>query len=166
MEVVLIAHDVRSTHNIGSLARSADCFGISTIYCTGYTPYILASPDNRLPHIRNKTIADIHKTALGAEDSVQIVHNSNLDDLINKLRRNKYTIIALEQSESSIPLKSFPKVEKLALVLGTETTGLPNTILRLCDKTLEIPMLGKKESLNVSVAGAIAMYQLKHSELY
>lgn len=166
MEVVLVAHDVRSTHNIGALVRSADCFGVSTIYCTGYTPYILAEHDERPPHIRKKIIADIHKTALGAENTVKIIQHQNLDDLIKNLKQAGFTITALEQSKTSVPLKNHKKISKLALILGTETVGLPNEILQLCDEILEIPMLGKKESLNVSVAGAVAMYELKRSELY
>ncbi len=166
MDIVLIAHDVRSTHNIGSLARSADGFGVLTIFCTGYTPYIKANPDERPPHIRQKISIDIHKTALGAEESVNIIHHSSLKDLIQELRTTGYAIAALEQSASSVPLKKFDKKAKLALILGTETTGIPEEILKLCDLTLEIPMLGQKESLNVSIAGAVAMYELKRSELY
>lgn len=166
MEVVLIAHDIRSCHNIGSLARSADSFGVKTIYCTGFTPYIKCVDDERLPHIRKKIATDIHKTALGAEDFVEIVHQPNLEELIVSLKKQDFTIAALEQSKTSIPLKSFSGTTKLALILGTETIGLPENVLALCDKVLEIPMLGKKESLNVSVAGAIAMYELKRSELY
>ncbi|MEK7471732.1 MAG: TrmH family RNA methyltransferase [Patescibacteria group bacterium] len=166
MEVVLIAHDIRSSHNIGSLARSADSFGVKTIYCTGITPYIRAEQDERLPHIRNKIIADIHKTALGAEATVDILHKPNLKSLFSSLRKDGFDIIALEQSESSVPLKSFNATKRIALLLGTETTGLPTVLVTLCDQVLEIPMLGKKESLNVSVAGAIAMYELKRSELY
>lgn len=166
MELVLIANDIRSSHNIGSLARSADSFGVKTIYCTGITPYMRSDLDERLPHIRNKIAADIHKTALGAENTVSIVHAPDLLKLIKKLKAMGFTVAALEQSQPSIPLKSFMKTNKLALVLGSETTGIPYEILRTCNLVLEIPMLGSKESLNVSVAGAIAMYELKRSELY
>lgn len=166
MEIVLIAHDIRSCHNIGSLARSCDGFGVKTIYCTGYTPYIKSSDDNRLPHVRKKTVADIHKTALGAEDYVDIVHSPNISELIVLLKDNGFTVAALEQSRSSIPLMSFCKTTKLVLILGTETIGLPDDVLALCDQILEIPMLGKKESFNVSIAGALAVYELKRSELY
>lgn len=166
MEVVLIAHDIRSCHNIGSLARSCDGFGVKTIYCTGYTPYIKSDNEDRLPHIRKKITADIHKTALGAEDSVDILHHPNFGELVISLKKQGFTVTALEQSSSSIPLKSFRAATKLALVLGTETTGLPADVLALCEQVLEIPMLGQKESLNVSVAGAIALYELKRSELY
>lgn len=166
MEVILIAHDIRSTHNIGSLARSADGFGVKTIYCTGITPYIRAVDDERLPHIRRKIAADIHKTALGAEDTVDIIHAPDIKALIKKLRNIGYVIAALEQSPPSIPLKSRRKTDKIALILGSETTGLPYKVLRLSGLVLEIPMLGKKESFNVSVAGAIALYELKRSELY
>ncbi len=166
MEVVLIAHDIRSTHNIGSLARSADGFGVKTIYCTGYTPYIHSDNDDRLPHVRKKTATDIHKTALGAENMVAVVHAPNLEILVRDLKKLGFKIAGLEQSKSSVPLKSFDKQKRLALILGTETTGLSTDVQALCDKIFEIPMLGEKESLNVSVAGAIAMYELKRSEIY
>jgi len=166
MEVVLIAHDIRSSHNIGSLARSADGFGVKTIYCTGFTPYINNDADERLPHIQRKIALDIHKTALGAEDTVDIRHRGNLEALIEELRRLGFTIIGLEQSKTSKPLKTFGGSKTLALILGSETTGLTADIIELCDQILEIPMLGDKESLNVSVAGAIAMYELRRAELY
>lgn len=166
MEVVIIAHDIRSTHNIGSLARSADSFGIKTIYCTGITPYIKSENDDRLPHIRKRATSDIHKTALGAEDTVDILHIPSLDILIAELKEQGFAVTAIEQSKTSIPLKSFRKTKRIALVLGAETVGLPEDVLTLCDQILEIPMLGQKESLNVAVAGAIAMYELKRSEIY
>lgn len=166
MEILLIAHDIRSTHNIGSLARSADSFGVKTIYCTGITPYMRAEDDERLPHIRKKIAADIHKTALGAENTVDIVHAPDIRALLKRLKASGYTIAALEQSDPSISLKSQMKTTKIALILGSETTGIPYKILSVCGLIFEIPMLGKKESLNVSVAGAIAMYELKRSELY
>lgn len=166
MEVILIAHDIRSIHNIGSLARSADGFGISTLYCTGFTPYIVADIDDRPPHIRKKVAVAIHKTALGAEKTVDIIHHPDLIKLVKNLKSQGYIVAALEQSRTSVPLNTSMNSKKIALILGTETTGIDNEILSICDEVLEIPMLGSKESLNVSVAGAIAMYELKRSELY
>lgn len=166
MEIVLIAHDIRSTHNVGSLARSADGFGVNTIYCTGYTPYIQADPDERLPHIRTKLERDIHKTALGAEKSVCLTHHPDINTLIKDLRREGFTVCGLEQSKNSTPLNDFPKSSKLALILGAEVTGIPADIQAACDELLEIPMRGTKESFNVSVAGAIAMYELRRPTLY
>lgn len=166
MEILLIAHDIRSCHNVGSLARSADSFGVKTIFCTGFTPYIRSENDDRLPHIRKKIANEIHKTALGAEDTVDILHVPDIQRLINKLKLTGYTIAALEQSEPSFPLNRKIKNNKLAVILGSETTGIPYDILKVCNLVMEIPMLGKKESLNVSVAGAIAMYELNRSSLY
>ena len=165
-EIVLIANDIRSCHNIGSLARSADSFGVKTIYCTGITPFVRAEADDRLPHIRKKIITDIHKTALCAENTVDIVYAPGLQALLRRLEASGYTIAALEQSNESISLKSPIKSKRIALILGSETTGIPQQILSICGLVFEIPMLGKKESLNVSIAGAIAMYELKRSELY
>lgn len=165
-KAVLIAHDIRSIHNVGSLARTADSFGIRTIYATGITPYLEASPDERLPHVIRKTKEALHKTALGAEEHVKIVHAASIFDLFQDLRSQGYLIAALEQSDRSRPLNAIPQDMRIALLLGPEVTGLNQEILADVDAIFEIPMIGTKESLNVSVAGAIGMYELRRKRLY
>ncbi len=160
MRLVLIVHNIRSTHNVGSILRTADGFGVAHVYFTGYTPYPTQAEDTRLPHIRNKLTEQIHKTALGAELSVPNEHIDNILTLIGALKGAGYAITALEQSENSTPLNKFKSPEKVALLLGEETKGITPDLLGLCDSTLEIPMSGRKESFNVSVATGIALYQI------
>ncbi len=159
--IVLIAHDIRSTHNVGSLLRTADGLGISRIYFTGYTPYPVETNDSRLPHIAHKLHRQIHKTALGAEDSVHWQHEEDIHVVITKLRAEGYRIAALEQTPDSIALPRYTPPEQIALLLGREVEGIEQTLLSLVDDTLEIPMFGSKESFNVVQAAAIALYQLR-----
>ncbi len=159
--IVLIVHNVRSTHNVGSILRTADGLGIKMVYLTGYTPYPATASDSRLPHIATRVTAQIHKTALGAEKTVQWQHRDDPIKLIEGLKKSGYLIGALEQTENSTPLPEFKSPGKVSLVVGSEITGLPKHILKLADANLEIPMMGSKESFNVSVATAIALYHLQ-----
>lgn len=161
MEIVVIAHNIRSTHNIGSILRTSDGFGVTKVYCTGYTPYPAVPGDTRLPHLRNKLTAQIHKTALGAETSMTVEHADDLAPIVNTLKADGYQLVALEQSPRSVLLPHFkPTAQKFALLLGEEVHGIPPTLLDQCNQIIEIPMRGKKESFNVSVACGIALYSL------
>ena len=160
MQVVLVAHNIRSTHNVGSLLRTADGLGVSTVYLTGYTPYPLLKNDPRLPHLVTKLDKHIHKTALGAEKSQHWQHEPDVFTLIQKLRSDGFTICALEQSRSSIPLPEFKPPNNVAIIVGREVEGLEPDVLQAADHILEIPMHGKKESFNVAQAAAMALYQL------
>ena len=158
-DLVVIAHNIRSIHNIGSIFRTAEGFGIKDIVCSGYTPYpSLPLHDNRLPHIHEKITNQMHKTALGAEKLVKFRHCETPP--IETLRNQGYKIIGLEQNESSIKLPNYRPHNKIALILGEEVDGISQNILMQCDYLLEIPMFGKKESFNVSVAAGIALYHL------
>lgn len=158
-KVIIIAHNIRSTHNVGAIFRTAEGLGVDGIICSGYTPFpALKSGDPRLPHIREKITKQIHKTALGAEDLVKFCHHSTPP--IDELKRIGYTIVGLEQAEGSIRLPDYTPDEKIALVLGEEVDGINAEIIARCDKLVEIPMVGKKESFNVSVAAAMALYQV------
>lgn len=157
-EIILLLHNIRSTHNVGSIFRTAEGFGVSKIILSGYTPYPTLPQDSRLPHIREKLTAQIHKTALGAEQMVPFEYTEQPD--IAALKQDGYRIVALEQSPKSIILREYNAQKKLVLVLGEEVHGIPTELLEQCDDILEIPMHGKKESFNVSVAGAIALYEV------
>ncbi len=161
MRLVLIAHDIRSTHNVGALLRTAECMGVDHVYLTGYTPYPITMDDSRLPHIREKLSRQIHKTALDAENLVPWSAASNVRAVIDELRQNKFQIIALEQTIDSIPLTTFKMKSDTALLIGREVEGVDPALLELCDAAIEIPQFGKKESLNVVQATAIALYQLR-----
>lgn len=162
IETILILHDIRSVMNIGSIFRTSDAIGISKIYLTGYSP----GPIDRFGRERT----DIKKTSLGAEKTVnweRFPEDKNISDLILDLKSKKYTIVALEQDEKSIDYKKFCddfeknfSVKKIAIIPGSEVEGLAKEIINLCDFVAEIPMAGKKESLNVSVATAIFLYRL------
>ena len=114
--------------------------------------------DPRLPHIREKITGQIHKTALGAEALVPFIYQAELD--LAGLRHQGYHIVALEQAENSIDLRTYKPPEKIALLLGEEVSGIAPDLLSQVDEVIEIPMFGQKESFNVSVATGIALYQL------
>lgn len=159
-DIVLVAHNIRSTHNVGSLLRTCDGLGINKIYLTGYTPYPKIPGDTRLPHISEKLHSQIHKTALGAECTVALEHHPDVKSILLKLKKTGYVVAALEQNSDSILLSAYIPPGRLALVIGEEVQGVDTDLLKLCDVILEIPMRGKKKSFNVSVAAGIALYQL------
>ncbi|MDO4684123.1 MAG: TrmH family RNA methyltransferase [Candidatus Saccharibacteria bacterium] len=159
MSIIVIAHNIRSTHNVGAIFRTAEGFGIEKIICSGYTPYpALINGDPRLPHLREKITKQIHKTALGAETLVPFERCDKPP--LTALRQAGYSIIGLEQDEQSIPLQTYHPTGKVALLLGEEVDGICQELRSQCDGFVEIPMAGKKESFNVSVAAGIALYQL------
>ena len=157
-EIIVIAHNIRSTHNIGSIFRTCEGFGVKQIILSGYTPYPKLENDSRLPHIVDKLAKDIHKTALGAENLVPYAYESEPD--FDRLRRSGFTLAGLEQSEESILLPGYKAPEKIALLIGEEVNGISKGLQAKCDVLLEIPMKGQKESFNVSVATGIALYAL------
>lgn len=162
-KIVLIVHNIRSTYNVGSLLRTADGLGVSHVYLTGYTPYPLLDHDDRLPHIGRKTAAAINKTALGAEKNVDWSYNPEALAVLEDLIEKGYELVALEQHPDAIPLPEFKPKHKVALLLGEEVAGIQNGLIDLCDTIIEIPMFGKKESFNVSVAAAIALAHIRFS---
>ena len=157
-DIVLIAHNIRSTHNIGSIFRTCEGIGVSRIILSGYTPYPTLPDDNRLPHIATKLTAQIQKTALGAERLVPYEYQPSPD--LQTLKIKGYTIVGLEQDTRSIMIKDYKTPDKIALLLGEEVEGIEAALRTKCDVLLEIPMRGKKESFNVSVAAGMALYAL------
>jgi 23S rRNA (guanosine2251-2'-O)-methyltransferase len=158
--LTLIAHNLRSTYNVGSLIRTAEGLGVEKIYLTGYTPYPKQINDNRLPHLSTKLDKQIHKTALGAENIIELDQQIEIEPVIESLRSRGYKICALEQAPNSIGLNSFKAPGRIALIVGREVEGIEQSVLKLCDFIIEIPMRGKKESFNVVQAMAIAVYKL------
>lgn len=146
--IVVILENVRSMHNVGSVFRTADAFLIEKICLCGYTP--------RPPH------RDIHKTALGATETVAWEGFEDASSAIQSLKIDGYTVFAVEQTHNSISLDScnFATNEKLALVLGNEAEGVEESTIALCDGCIEIPQRGSKHSLNVSVAAGIVLWEL------
>lgn len=160
-QLVLIAHNVRSAHNVGSLLRTGEGLGVARIVLTGYTPYPLQTNDARLPHIAERVNRQISKTALGADK--QAVWSYTADPLaaIAKLKKEGYTVAALEQAPGALGLPGFTPPDKIALIVGREVEGLEPEILAAADRILEIPMFGHKESYNVAAAAAMALYHLR-----
>ena len=170
-EIVVLLHDIRSLHNVGSIFRTADAAGVLKIYLSGITP----APMDRFGKIRPQ----LAKVSLGAEKSVpwESVKSSEEVMLIKKLKKDGYKILSVEQSKRSVPYFKFKSVGKIALIMGSEVSGLPKNILKISDKILEIPMRGAmvrdahhpkrigvgKESLNVAVAFGIVVFEFLHS---
>lgn len=149
--MILLAHNIRSLWNVGSFFRSADCFGVEKIYLSGYT----GTPPRR----------EISKTAIGAEKWIPWEYVEDPQCTINRLREDGYAIVGLEITENSINISNFKPQDKTCLLLGNEVLGLSKELLTFCDDVVHIPMQGKKESLNVSVAAGIALHTLRSSEL-
>lgn len=159
-EIVVIAHDIRSSHNVGSIFRTCEGLGIKKLILSGYSPYPQIPGDKRLPHVRSRANRAINKTALGAEKYLPWEYTEDVYSTISGLRRKGFLIASLEQSEKSVDLAEFDPPAKIALVLGSELTGVDQKILDISDKIIEIKMNGKKESFNVSAAAAMCLYRL------
>lgn len=162
-EVIVIVHNIRSTHNVGAIFRTSEGFGVSKIILSGYTPYPHLKVDTRLPHIAAKLNEQIHKTALGAEEMVPFEYQETPD--FETLKNNGYRVVGLEQDDRSVMLPEYQPPAKIALLLGEEVKGLTLELLNVCDDLIEIPMRGQKESFNVSVATGIALYGLSFPHL-
>lgn len=156
-QITLILHNIRSTHNVGAIFRTAEGFGVSKIILSGYTPYPAHIGDTRLPHETHKITRQIHKVALGAETMVPFEYTPELERWLDA---NTLPLIALEQAANSIDIGTYDAPDKFALLLGEEVDGIAREYLNRCQTVLEIPMRGQKESFNVSVATGIALYAL------
>lgn len=160
-DIVLIAHNLRSCHNVGSLLRTAEGLGAKQVILSGYTPYPAGPQDTRLPHLAAKIHKQISKTALGAESFQAWRHAENITTVISELKNQGYIIAAIEQDARSIPLPEFSPPGKVALLVGREVEGIEPEVLALCDHILEIPMYGRKESFNVVQAAAMSLYHCR-----
>ncbi len=153
---VLILHNIRSVHNVGSIFRTADAAGVTKIFLTGYTP----APVDRFKLERK----DFVKVSLGAEKSVAWEAATQLTPVLKKLKKEGYEIVAIEQSPNSTSLFNYRAADKkIAVIMGNEVLGISPQSLKYADYILEIPMHGKKESLNVSVAAGIALFHIKRT---
>ncbi|PKB16114.1 RNA methyltransferase [Flavobacterium sp. 5] len=146
--LILVLDDIRSLHNIGSVFRTADAFLIEKIILCGIT----ATPPNK----------EIHKTALGATETVTWEHHESVLEVISNLKKEKIVTLAIEQVESAVFLQDFKvtKNQKYALIFGNEVYGVAQEAVALCDGCIEIPQLGTKHSLNISVSAGIVVWDL------
>ena len=150
-KIIVVLDNIRSMHNVGSVFRTSDAFLIEAICLCGYTP----QPPHR----------DIHKTALGATETVDWIHFATTAEAVLQLKERGYKILAVEQAEGSISLEKFPvKNEPIAVIFGNEVEGVDDGLLPLCDGCIEIPQLGMKHSLNISVAAGIVLWKLSESK--
>lgn len=145
--IVAVLENVRSAYNVGSVLRTADAFLLEAVYTTGYT----AHP----PH------KEISKTALGADETVHNEHFKSAGEAIAKLKSRGFKVLAIEQAENGVQLQdcNLAEGERLALVFGNEVTGVEQSTILLCDGCIEIPQLGMKHSLNISVAAGIVLWE-------
>lgn len=154
LPIRIVLDNIRSMHNVGSVFRTADAFLLEGICLCGYTP----QPPHR----------DIHKTALGATETVSWTHHATTLEAVLQLKQEGYQLWAIEQAEGSIGLQEFHQVNnagKLAVIFGNEVTGVDSEVLKLCDGCIEIPQLGMKHSLNVSVAAGIVLWELVRKKI-
>ncbi|HPI00131.1 MAG TPA: RNA methyltransferase [Chitinophagaceae bacterium] len=149
LPIIVVLDNVRSMHNVGSIFRTADAFLIQSIYLCGCTP----QPPHR----------DIHKTALGATETVDWKYYATTLEAVNHLKQQSYTVCAVEQTTDSIALQNIElSKHPIAIILGNEVDGVGDEVLALCDKCIEIPQFGTKHSLNVSVAAGVVLWKLVH----
>lgn len=146
--VIVVLDNIRSMHNVGSVFRTADAFLIEGVCLCGYTP----QPPHR----------DIHKTALGATESVDWIYTPTTLEAVLELKKQGYKVVGIEQTEGSQSLETMrlQEGEKMAVVFGNEVEGVDQEVLQHCDGCIEIPQLGMKHSLNISVAAGIVLWKL------
>jgi 23S rRNA (guanosine2251-2'-O)-methyltransferase len=150
---IVILDNIRSVHNVGSIFRTADAAGVSMIYLVGVTP----APIDRFGRARK----DFAKVSLGAEKNIDWKSVPEIFELILKLKEDGVSVVAVEQAKNSVSYKTLPKNKKIAFIFGEETKGLSKEVLASADFIAEIPMSGKKESLNVSVSAGIILFEMR-----
>lgn len=151
-EIYVLLHDIRSVHNVGSMFRTSDALGVHKIYLTGYTP----TPLDRFGNKRK----DIAKVALGAEESVSWEYIEDPIGLIAQLKQKGVRVVSVEQDDRSVDYKEIKIEEPTLFVFGNEVQGVEKSVLELSDMVAEIPMRGKKESLNVSVSFGVVLFRI------
>ncbi len=165
MELILVLDNIRSTYNVGAILRTAEGLGVSRVILSGYTPRV--HDKNLLPHLRGKLDKEIHKTALGAEDMLDIYSSDDIFSELKNLKKQGWQIVGLENNITDVPIFTIGSKEleaklkdEIVLGLGEEVNGIDNSLYEIIDLFVEIPMRGQKESFNVSVATGIAIYGL------
>ncbi len=152
MKKIVVLDNIRSVYNVGSIFRTADALGVDKIFLCGTTP----TPKDRFGRMRS----DLAKVALGAEKGIEWEYAESTEDVLKRLKKGKFQIIAIEQAKNSIDYKEIKTKGNVAIIMGTEVDGINKETLKLCDIIAEIPMAGEKESLNVSVAFGIAAFRI------
>ena len=151
-DIRILLHDIRSAHNVGSMFRTSDALGVSRIYLSGFTP----CPTDRF----GRPVKEIAKTALGAEQTIPWEYSKTPTKFVRTLQKQGFDIVGLEQDVRAVDYKTFRAKNKTLIIVGSEVAGLKKSLRDACDALIDIPMHGKKESLNVSVAFGIALFRL------
>jgi len=151
-KVFVLLHDIRSTHNVGSIFRTSDALGVNKIYLSGYTP----TPIDKYGRARK----DIAKVALNAEKTISWEYEKDPTKIITNLKKQGFQVVCLEQDKKAVDYKKVKVGNKVLFVVGNEVLGVDKKIISLCDVIAEIPMMGGKESLNVSVAFGVALFRI------
>jgi 23S rRNA (guanosine2251-2'-O)-methyltransferase len=151
--VIVVLDNIRSMHNVGSVFRTSDAFLLEAIFLCGYTP----QPPHR----------DINKTALGATETVDWIYYPTTMEAVEQLKLKRYKVFGIEQTEGSISLEKLANLhhDKLAIVFGNEVEGVDSEVLKQCDGSIEIPQLGMKHSLNISVAAGIVLWEIVRTRI-
>ena len=151
--IIVLLDNIRSAYNVGSIFRTADAFLIECIFICGYTP----PPTHR----------SVHKTALGAVDTVDWMQFENIEDAITQLKENDYTVYAIEQAVNSLALQKLDLAnnEKIAVIFGNEKAGVEQETIRQCEGCIEIPQLGMKHSLNIATAAGVVLWEIVRARL-
>lgn len=158
--IKLIIDNVRSAYNVGSIFRSAEVFGVDEVILTGISPYPKVESDTRSPQVVERNERMIAKTALDAQKLVPYRYIDRISKAVAELKASGHHIYALEQTRASTPISQLEAEYPCALIVGHELDGVNAGTLKDCDAVIEIPQLGQKESLNVSVAAGIALFEL------
>lgn len=161
--IVVVAHNIRSTHNVGSLLRTGSVFAIEHVHVTGFTPYPAYEQDPRDPKLRDLQTRRLAKAAAGAERTMPFTRHDDVVALLDSLRADGYVVTGLEIDPDALTIGDYAPGGKVALLLGDEVRGIEPEMRERCDVLLQIPMFGFKDSLNVSVAAGIALYSLRTS---
>ena len=158
---MLVAHNLRSIHNVGSLMRSGEVFAVEKVYVTGFTPHPSYPGDQRDTKLQEKQTRRMSRASAGAEETMPLEHHADIHALLASLRTAGYTVAGLEIDPAALRIGRYPAGQRVALVLGDEVNGIDPELREACDVLLQIPMYGDKSSLNISVAVGIALYSLQ-----
>lgn len=162
MNIYIALENIRSNYNVGSILRTADGLGASGVFTVGQTPHLRQENDQRLPHVIERAEKQILKTALGAQNMAS-KHFDTTTELIDYCNKMSIQLVSIEKTDDSKDISQFmPECESICIVLGNEVDGVSQQAIDNSSCILHIPMHGNKESFNVSIAGAIATYELKN----
>jgi 23S rRNA (guanosine2251-2'-O)-methyltransferase len=159
--IVVIAHNLRSVYNVGALLRTAEVFAAKKVYVTGFTPYPTYPGDSRDAKLQAQQTRQMAKAAAGAERMMPFTREPDVHALLDALHEQGFAVAGLEVDPQAVALDDYRPPHRVALLLGDEVRGIEEPLRHRCDLLLQIPMFGRKDTLNVSVAAGIALYSLR-----